>query len=484
MLLRRQLICALAAFLVIPFLLWQLVSLNSSLPGKKSAPKTALKTTSRPTKALDTFSTPHKRRHIAVASKFPFHHDVYLSLVSTLQKALDHSPSRGAVQVYAAAPFSLGFQTIVDSLQLYRGKVKGTAALVDDINANKGDGGIDTVVLGTCETDLRDAWARDLLAAWDARDAAHKFMLVCIVHIVTSYKWQDTVRDWTQRGAIRLLAISEHVAAGFGKSFLASADSANATVRLAGYEHIPIDVYIPILDLPAAAHPNPSRVLSDAVIQGTLSTTRRDYLQLFAQLKESLAQDPKVWGYLPQAKANAPYLVDTTLPDPPFRLFIIGAGTLKIPQELQNVVSVHKELNYADFYALMSKMDICLPTFAPSGGYYDVRASSTIAMAVQCNVPILVTERIKQSYTYIADDRAVVTRPAAMREVEALRALRSGDPSYFLDRAGLGMDSPIALAAAAMMRRGWTRSKGDFQSFKQELWDANDRLVERLLRDM
>jgi hypothetical protein len=105
-------------------------------------------------------------------------------------------------------------------------------------------------------------------------------------------------------------------------------------------------------------------------------------------------------------------------------------------------------------------------------------------LTVVAQVPLLVTERIKAAYTYVNDDRAVVTRPAAMREVEALRALRSGDASFFLHRTGIPLDSPTAQAAEGMMRLGWVRSDEEFQSFKQDIWKANERVVERILRDV
>ncbi|KAJ7691577.1 hypothetical protein B0H17DRAFT_934873 [Mycena rosella] len=474
-----------AALLAIPFLLWQFVSLSQlydiPLPRLWESPSCP---TIRPTVAVNTLAIPQRRHNVAIASTFDDHHNVYLSLVWTLQRVMDRSPSGGALQVYAPVPFKFGFQEIVDTLQLYRGEVRNPSALIDDINSNKGAEGIDIVVLGTCEVDLHNAWAKDLLAAWDARDAAHKFMLVCMVHNIQSASWQDSITDWAQRGAIRILPISEHVATAFRRSFLASADSPDAVIRSAGYEHIRIDVHIPIFDLPRAVNFKPSRTLSDAVIQGTFSLTRGDYIEFFAELKESLARNSKVWGYLPQTVDSAPYAVDTTLRDPPFRLFIIGSGELTVPQELKNIVSLHMGLNYTDFYALMHTMDICVPAFAPKDGYYDVQASSTIAMAVECNVPILVTERIKEAYIYINDDRPAVTRPAAMREVEALRALRTNDARYFLNRTGIARDSPTARAAEDMLDLGWARSEDDFRSFKQDIWDANDRVAERLLRDM
>ncbi|KAJ7170873.1 hypothetical protein C8R43DRAFT_875713 [Mycena crocata] len=395
---------------------------------------------------------------------------------------MDQSQTGGTVDVYAPSPFGFEFQSIVESLHLYRGDVESPDGLIDTLNA---DTSIDVVILGTCEVDLRyGSWPEQLLSAWDARSADSKFKLVCVVHNAMDEPWQRWIPEWAHRDAIRILPISEHVAAAFRRNFLINADSLDASTRWAGYEHIPVDVHVPVLDVPIPEDHKPARILSDAVIQGTFSTDRRDYLEIFAELTESLARDPKVWGYLPLADEESSYVVDTSLTDPPFRLFLIGSGYLEIPHALQNMVLIRDGLSYPDFYTLMSSMDICIPAFSRENGYYDVQASSTFAMAVECDVPILVTERIKKAYTYVNDDRAVVTRPAAMREIEALRALRSRDPSYFLQRTGIPADSPTAHAAEAMMRIGWVRSAEESRAFKQQIWRANDRVVERILRDL
>jgi hypothetical protein len=86
-----------------------------------------------------------------VASTFGFHHDVYMSLVWTLERVMGQNG--GTVQVYAPVPFGYDFQTIIDTLRLYQGEVKHPDTLVADLNSNRGLGGIDTVVLGTCEVE-------------------------------------------------------------------------------------------------------------------------------------------------------------------------------------------------------------------------------------------------------------------------------------------------------------------------------------------
>lgn len=58
--------------------------------------------------------------------------------------------------------------------------------------------------------------------------------------------------------------------------------------RSSGYEYIPVDVHVPILDIPDLHEPPPHHVLSNAVIQGTFSTDRRNYDQIFSELSASL----------------------------------------------------------------------------------------------------------------------------------------------------------------------------------------------------
>ncbi|KAF7312498.1 hypothetical protein MIND_00263500 [Mycena indigotica] len=476
----RPVVAILAACVVVLsylFWRWQYLSLEGALPAARCSLEVADHSTA--------LSTPQRRFRVAVASYFGFHFDVYMALVWTLERVMAQS---GAVEVYAEQPFGFDFQNIVDDLRLYRGAVKPPDRLVSDIRANMGTGGIDLVVLGTCEVDLRGQQHQDLLDAWDARSTGFKFKIVCIVHNIEDYDWQVNIPEWSRRNAIRILPISEHagpsVASAFKQMFLVSADSANDTLRLSRPEDILIDVHVPVLDIPSLKKRQPRHFLSDAVIQGSFFSDRRDYVKIFAELNESLSINPKVWGYLSRQTQDVAYRVDESLPDPPFRLFLIGSGYIEIPPELENLVVVRDGLSYPEFYALMSQMDICIPAFSVGNDYYDVQASSTFAMAVECDVPILVTERIKKAYAYADDPRAVVTRPAAMREVEALRALRTGDVTHFLQQTRISPESSTAQGAKRMVQQGWVRSAQESRSFKEGVWAANERVVERILHDL
>lgn len=97
---------------------------------------------------------------------------------------------------------------------------------------------------------------------------------------------------------------------------------------------------------------------------------------------------------------------------------------------------------------------------------------------------------MRSLYGWIDDNRIVVTRPAAMSEITAIRALRTGDASPFWqqlhDSDFPQLESSLTLRAAvdSMMRDGWCRTKADFDQVKRDIWAANDHVVERLLRDL
>ncbi len=69
-----------------------------------------------------------------------------------------------------------------------------------------------------------------------------------------------------------------------------------------------------------------------------------------------------------------------------------------------------------------------------------------------------------------------------MREIDAIKALRQGSALEFLEQSGY--NAPIRDSVHRMMRRGWVRNRGEVRAFKLSLWEKNERVVERLLRDL
>lgn len=423
-----------------------------------------------------------KRRNIVIASFFGYHFDVYMTIAWTLERVLANTPG-SVIQVFAP-PFFYGFQKIVNDLGLYHGQVRDPEQLLSYITDHT-NGVVDTVFLGTCEFDLsrvQDA----LLREWDARSEEEKFQLVCVVHNVKDGGWQPQISEWSRRGAIRLLPLGEHVKEAFRHMFDAYAESPEQQLFTAGYEHVRVDTHLPVLDIPNLPTKQPDRVLSKAAIQGSFSTSRRDYHRFFADMIQSLHDDPAAWGYHPLGSRRS-FVPDHQSGGSPFELALVGSGHLDIPDELAYMVTVYQGLDYADFYRLVAGMDIVVPAFADFG-YFEDQASSTVALAVELDIPILATRRMRKAYQYIDDDRVVVTRPSAMREVQALKALRTGSASFFLENDDSTGGSVAQLKGLVdgvheMLRMGWVRDRASVREYKEGVWRHNEGVVKRLLRD-
>jgi len=97
---------------------------------------------------------------------------------------------------------------------------------------------------------------------------------------------------------------------------------------------------------------------------------------------------------------------------------------------------------------------------------------------------------LREAYTHIDDDRITITRPAVMSEVQAIRALRTGDTSIFLasDPANsgirLGDHRGIREAVEEMVRKGWIRTKEGFEDCKRRTWEKNELVMMRILRGL
>ena len=119
--------------------------------------------------------------------------------------------------------------------------------------------------------------------------------------------------------------------------------------------------------------------------------------------------DARAWGYRPLSYDRN---IFEPLPDDEgglerFKLFLLGYGELQIPKSLEHVVEIKTGLDYSEFYQLMQNMDIVIPAFSGDACEanlsfhcglrvltinnlkdYEKQASSTVAMAVECNVSL------------------------------------------------------------------------------------------------
>ncbi|KAI8984936.1 hypothetical protein BD414DRAFT_489771 [Trametes punicea] len=430
-----------------------------------------------------------RRRNVAFATSFVMHGDVYMAFARSMGEVMDADGSDDQYIHLFAPEFSFGLQEVVHKLNLWthRGIRANYDQLMHYVDRSSEEGGIDLIVFGTCEFDM-NVWHSALVDAWNARREDDKFKIVCVVHNVADTNWQQHIPYWARRSAIRLLPIADHVAKAFRDKFAVQAESPEPLLYTAGYDYIPVDVHVPVLDIPNLPVKPYPRHLEKAVIQGTLDSNRRDYPRVFKDLISSLREDPGAWGYLP-LEGRPSYVADPNSLMPPFRLLLVGSGWLEIPEELADIVSIHTDLPYDQFYRLVADCDVVVPAFADNT-YLTVQASSTVALAAELNVPILVTDRTRRAYGYIDDSRAVITRPAAMPEVQALRALRTGNASAFLlsDPADIGQPvgnlRPIRNDVMNMMHEGWVRDRKGWTEWKAGIWRKNRKVAEKILRDL
>ena len=94
---------------------------------------------------------------------------------------------------------------------------------------------------------------------------------------------------------------------------------------------------------------------------------------------------------------------------------------------------------------------------------------------------MLVNEWIREAYAFLDDD-VTVTRPHAVREIFAVKALRTGQWS---PRPGItNQVADVKTAVDEMIKKGWMRSAEQFSRFKNGSWAKNTNVVRRILNDI
>jgi len=85
-------------------------------------------------------------------------------------------------------------------------------------------------------------------------------------------------------------------------------------------------------------------------------------------------------------------------------------------------------------------------------------------------------------YSFL-DDRVTVTRPQAVREIFAVKALRTGQwsPRPAVNHRRV---KEVAMDVNKMVENGWVRSADQFTIFKDGIWARNTEVVRRILNDV
>ena len=106
---------------------------------------------------------PFRHKHVAFATDFGAHFDVYMAFVKTVHDVLSQDSESypdWSIQVFDGVPFGHGFSDVVDRIDLYQGPYRPTNELVDVMRydgvhgleeENKAGKIVDLLIFGTCE---------------------------------------------------------------------------------------------------------------------------------------------------------------------------------------------------------------------------------------------------------------------------------------------------------------------------------------------
>src|ERR1700730_15712509 len=106
------------------------------------------------------------------------------------------------------------------------------------------------------------------------------------------------------------------------------------------------------------------------------------------------------------------------------------------------------------------------------------RLRGTHPLRLSTQVPVLVDSWSREAYSFL-DDCVTVTRPQAVREMFAVKALRTG---HWSPRPGPSTEFQLKEVKADMDRmiaRGWRCSDEWYAKYKRGIWAQNAEVLKR-----
>lgn len=306
------------------------------------------------------------------------------------------------------------FQPVLRTLLGYEPTIETPHGQDRAIDRRIAEDSIDFIILTTC------SWSLKRMHAEILDSSAH---VICIVHHAGRSLYEDVkplIDPFARQNRITLVVLGDHVK----RSVISDVQDWAEQEMAVHWATLPVETLIPIFDYPALIRrPEPAVWPSRAVVQGNIVPGRRNYQKLFKDLRHSMLDNPALWGYSSRG------LGLPLTPQPaqsPFTLHLVGQTypgyPVDIPTELDNVVSVHESLPFHDYYTFISECDIMVPAFSQRSTYQET-TSSSIAAAVITRIPILVSDRHTDAYTYISGP-AEVHKNISTNDAQALESLR------------------------------------------------------------
>jgi hypothetical protein len=247
----------------------------------------------------------------------------------------------------------------------------------------------DIFVAGTCELDLITFKAQLTTLLED-----RKTFMFCVVHhadrwAVDKLGLEDAIRPWVEAGMVEFLTLSPHTAK-FLKEFSIKKweTSVQAVVR-----HL-----VPVFPVPLPAEPTGNGANKEELsfgLQGDYDPSRRDYNNIFVRLRDFL----KNGGSSPNSAGSLDESNNRNV-----TMHLLGHGKHPdVPIEVRENVKFDEQLDYLDYYAILSGTFALLPAFA-SEEYLDRKASSSVPASLIGGTPLVATQSIVDAYSYLDKD--------------------------------------------------------------------------------
>ena len=264
------------------------------------------------------------------------------------------------------------------------------------------------VVSTTCELDLN--WRKNAFRAVLRETNAYLF---CLVHHADYWKKGSNVnvaKEFAAECRLDMITLSKHTADFLAKDALSTWDNG---------ENVAVHILPPIFPAEAPGPANNAQL--NLAMQGDFSSARRDYQGIFGGLGGVIE------------KVNTLPGVDKVT------LHLLGHGKHpEVPENVKSRVVFDENLSYPRFYSILSEAFAVLPSFATKE-YFDRKASSTVPASIIAGAPLIATEELLESYTYLPREATWVVREGESELDTARRII--GDQQEFEKKRWLIADT-------------------------------------------
>ncbi|KAG8526494.1 uncharacterized protein KY384_008694 [Bacidia gigantensis] len=271
-----------------------------------------------------------------------------------------------------------------------------------------------------------------------------KTFIYCVVHETARWDGPDPdldeiLKPWAQKGLLDFIVLSPAVARTLEEKGMRTWPRRGAHKVPRSVRTFPPIFPVRLPPLPAIVEDQDDGIHmnNSFAIQGIFDPERRNFEVTFAHLERFINDKAK------QMNDSTPAPLEDTMqkPEPPYpiehspvHLHLIGHGEErpKIPERLRQNIFIHENLNYHDFYNLLSQQSALLPAFS-SDKYRWMKASSSIACSLIAGTPLVVDENILRAYSYLGED-AVYVQKNKETEFDALGKVLEGSYDHVVEK--------------------------------------------------